>query len=113
MKERLDEMFLDDILESIEAIEEFSINITIKELSINRMKKNAIIRELEIIGEASKNISDSIKDNSSIKWSKIIGVRNIVIHRYFRIDLDAVLGIINKDIPELKKEVQRIKRGLI
>ena len=105
-------MFLDDILESISAIKEFSKNITIEELSNNRMKKDAIVRELEIIGEASKNISDSIKDNSDIEWSKIIGVRNIIIHRYFRIDLNAVLNIINHDIPKLEKDILNIKSNL-
>ncbi len=106
-------LFLDDILNSINAIEEFSKNINKKELVSNRLKQSAIIREIEIIGEAAKNISKAIKNKyPSISWKEIIGTRDVIIHAYFGIDFDAILDIIKKDLPELKIKILKIKGDL-
>ena len=63
MTERDDSVFIGHILESIKAIEEFSKNITQEELHTNRLKKSAIVREIEIIGEASKNLTPEFRKN--------------------------------------------------
>jgi uncharacterized protein with HEPN domain len=102
-------IFLKHILESIEAIESYSKNISMKELNTNRMKKNAIIREIEIIGEATKNISLEIKKNyPEVEWTKIAGSRDKLIHHYFGIDLGILIYIIKEDLPILKKQIQQI-----
>ncbi|MCL4362744.1 DUF86 domain-containing protein [Candidatus Parvarchaeota archaeon] len=76
----------------------------------NNEKQDAVIRELAVIGEASKNISDSFKvKNNFIEWKKLAGVRDIVVHQYFNIDLDIIWDIIKYDLPELKKKLETIK----
>jgi uncharacterized protein with HEPN domain len=106
-------LFIRDILESINAIEEFSKNINKKELISNRLKQSAIIREIEIIGEAAKNIPNSFREKyPNIQWHEIAGMRDVIIHGYFRVDLDAVWNVIKKDLPILKKQMQKIKKDM-
>jgi uncharacterized protein with HEPN domain len=108
MKEDL--VFIEHILESVKAIEEFSFELSIEELHLNRMKRSAIVRELEIIGEASKNISDHLKNKyQKIPWKNISGTRDIIVHKYFGVDLEIVFGIVKNEIPKLKKEILKIK----
>ena len=112
MKEKDDFVFIEHILDSINAIENFSIDLTLEELTSNRMKRNAIVREIEIIGEAAKNLSDNFKNkNKEIPWKEIIGTRDKAIHHYFDIDLGIVLGIIQNDIPDLKNKLLKIKKS--
>src|SRR3989344_9098858 len=106
-------LFIEDILESINAIEDFSKDMNKKELETNRLKQSAIIREIEIIGEAVKNIPEDFKDeHTEIEWRKISGMRDIIIHSYFRVDLNAVWNVIKKDIPILEKQMRKIRGEL-
>ena len=106
-------LFLEDILDSITAIEKFSENMNKKELVSNRLKQSAIIREIEIIGEATKNIPENFrKIYPNVEWKKIAGLRDIIIHAYFEIDLDIVWKVIKKDFPELKIKILKIKEDL-
>lgn len=74
---------------------------------------DAVIRNLELIGEASKNISSEIKKKfSNIPWSEMIGLRNLATHGYFKIDLKIIWDIITKDIPENKQSIQNIYNGM-
>ena len=110
MNEKTDSVYLEHILESIEAVLEFSKNLNKKELSSNRLKQSAIIREIEIIGEAVKNISTNLKNkNSDIEWKEIAGTRDKMIHHYFGVDMDIVWNIIKFNIPDLKKKILKIK----
>jgi len=84
-------IFLSHILESIENIESFSKNISRNEFMKERFNQNAIVRELEIIGEASKNIPDDFKkEHSNINWKEIVGTRDKLIHHYFGVDLEII-----------------------
>ena len=103
-------LFVEDILSSINAIEEFSKDMDKRDLLSSRLKQSAIIREIEIIGEAVKNIPEHIKNKyKEIEWRKIAGMRDVIIHSYFRVDLDAVWNAIKKDIPRLKKQIEKTK----
>lgn len=113
MKEKSDKVFLLHILESIEAIKEFSKDLTLEEFSTNRMINNAIIRELEIMGEAAKNISEDLKsENKDVDWRGIVGTRDKLIHYYFGIKTDLIFQIIMKDIPVLENQILKINQGL-
>ncbi len=103
-------LFIGDILESIKSIEEYSEGMSREELESSRLKQSAIIREIEIIGEAVKNIPDKIKNkHKEIEWRKISGMRDIIIHGYFRVDLNSVWNVIKKDLPALKKQMEKVK----
>ncbi len=112
MNEKKDLIFIKHILESIEAVGEFSKNMDKDELNSSRLKQSAITREIEIIGEAVKNISDKTKNKyKEVEWKEIAGTRDKMIHHYFGVDLDIVWGIIKKDIPKLKKQISEIKES--
>ncbi len=113
MTKKDDLVFIEHILESIEAIQEFSKGMDLDELSSNRLKQSAIVREIEIIGEAAKNVSKEIKDKyKEIPWKEIIGTRDKIIHHYFGVDLEVILDIIKEGIPKLKKQIQKIKEDI-
>ncbi|MBT3583176.1 DUF86 domain-containing protein [Candidatus Woesearchaeota archaeon] len=109
MNEDRDRIFLEHILDSIRAISEFSINLTEEELNTNRMKQNAIVREIEIIGEAIKNISQTLKEkHPEIPWRKITGTRDKIVHHYFGMNLEIVWNIIINGIPLLEKQIESV-----
>jgi uncharacterized protein with HEPN domain len=102
-------VFLKHIVESIEAIESFSKDTSIESLKENRLKQSAIVRELEIIGEAAKNLPSDFKNkHSDIKWKQIAGLRDKLIHHYFGIDLSVIWDIIQVDLPKLKEQIKEI-----
>ena len=106
-------LFLSDILENIKDIEEFSKNLTRELLNTNKLRQKAIIKSLEIIGEAVKNISEKLKeDYPKVEWKEIAGTRDRITHAYFDVDLNIVWDIIKKDLPVLKKQIKDIKKDL-
>lgn len=113
MRNKNDLVFIKHILDSINAIREFSENISKEELISNRLRQSAIIREIEIIGEAVKNISKNLKNkHKEIGWKGITGTRDKMIHHYFGVDLNIIWGIIKKDLPILEKQIKKIKQEL-
>ena len=103
-------LFIEDILNSIKNIEEFSKNLDKDKFSKDILRQSAIIRQLEIIGEAAKNVPNSFREKyPNIAWKDIAGVRDILSHAYFGVNLDRVWKIIETDLPKLKKEISRIK----
>ena len=107
------EILINDILENIENIESFSKGMSIKELSQNKLKLYAITRALEIIGEATKGISDDFrKKHPEIPWKNIAGLRDIITHAYFGVNTNRIWEIIKDDLPKLKQNMEKIKKDL-
>jgi uncharacterized protein with HEPN domain len=103
-------LFIKDILENISYIKFFSKGLTRDKFLEDKLRQNAVIRSLEIIGEAVKNIPGSFREKyPAIPWKKIAGMRDIITHGYFRVDLDAVWNIIKKDLSRLEKQIRKIK----
>jgi len=103
-------LFIEDILNSIKNIEEFSKNLDREKFSKDSLRQSAIIRQLEIIGEAVKNMPNSFREkHPKIAWRDIAGFRDVLSHAYFGVNLDRVWKIIEADLPKLKEEISRIK----
>ena len=104
MKE--DVKYLQHIAECIRNVEEFVVEVHKKAFCENIEKQYAVVRGIEIIGEAVKNLSTTLKkDHPAIVWRDIAGTRDILIHSYFSVDLDLVWNIVQKDLPLLKEAV--------
>lgn len=102
-------VFLEDILNSIEKIERYTSGIIFEDFSKNEMMIDATIRNLEIIGEAIRNIPKGIKEKyPEVEWKEAIGFRNILIHNYFGVDLESIWDTINNDIPILKEKIIKV-----
>jgi uncharacterized protein with HEPN domain len=73
------------------------------------MIQSAVVRQIEIIGEAARNLSGELKsDEHAVPWRKIVGTRDRLIHGYAEVNLDAVWVIVERDLAELHREVKRI-----
>ncbi|MCD4819744.1 MAG: DUF86 domain-containing protein [Candidatus Cloacimonetes bacterium] len=104
----------DDILDSIKKIEKYTSDFTLDEFINDDKTFDAVIRNFEIIGEASQNIPLAIQDKyTNIAWREIKGMRNILIHEYFGVDYKVVYKTIKEFIPILKISIQKILRDSI
>ena len=73
------------------------------------MMQDAVVRQLEIIGEASRQLSDDFREqHDDVPWRAIIGMRNRIAHDYLNIDLDVVCGVVQHDLPDLKRRVHEV-----
>ena len=70
---------------------------------------DAVVRNLEIIGEAAKHVSKTIRErNKDIPWSEMVSMRNKVTHEYFGVDMEILWKTITEDLPELKKKIKKL-----
>ena len=107
MKE--DAKFLWHILETVKNLENFTQGLSKKDFVGNIEKQYAVVRGIEIIGEAVKNLSSNLKSKYPlIVWRDIAGTRDILIHSYFSVDLNLVWDIVQDDLPKFKKQIQLI-----
>lgn len=110
MSKRGDIEFLDDISESIRRLEIYTQNMGYEDFLEDIRTQDAVIRNLEIIGEASKNITDEFKEkHPQILWKGLAGIRDKLIHHYFGVNLEIVWTIIDEDLPVLRKEIRQVK----
>ena len=101
--------YLQDILEAIHRIESYVENVNRSTFEKEQMRFDAVIRNLEIIGEAVTRVPKSIQKNyPNVSWREIVGFRNRLIHAYFDIDIDIVWDAVQSELPILKTQIQRI-----
>ncbi|HDQ45772.1 MAG TPA: DUF86 domain-containing protein [bacterium] len=94
------------IIDAISEIESFLKDQNEDDFQNDTLLQSACIRQLEIIGEASSRLSETTRKNIlDIDWRELIGLRNILVHEYFGVDLTIIWQIINIDLPELKDKI--------
>lgn len=109
MKNRDIILFVNDILEHIENIEDYTLGFSKGDFWDDRKTQDAVVRNIEIIGEATKNIPESFrKKYPRVEWRRIEGTRDIFIHNYLGINLEIVWDIVKKELPKLKREIKFI-----
>lgn len=106
-------LYLDDILESIDKIKEYTDNISEGQFLSNTQIQDAVLRRLEIIGEAVKHIPKRVRDRyTHIPWQKIAGARDILIHEYFGVRLMNAWNVVREDLDELRASMLRVREDL-
>ncbi len=106
-------MFIEDIQESMDKIEHYIEDLTYETFMKDEMVIDAVLRNLVVIGEASRNIPEDVREKyPDIPWKRMIGLRNIVIHEYFGVDLGIIWEIITRNLPETKPMIAEMLRGI-
>lgn len=101
--------FLADMAESSAAVVEFVTGLTFEQFAADKKTVSAVIRQLEILGEAAKNIPADFKSrHPEIDWKRIAGLRDVLIHGYFGIDLEIIWSIIQDKLPTLQAQLAGI-----
>ena len=109
MSKRPIDLLLNDIIESIDKVEQYTEGMSFDSFSNDQKSIDAVVRNLEIIGEAANRLPDDFKEkHSSVEWHKVVGLRNRIIHEYFGIDLQIIWQIVHSDLPALRHTLSRI-----
>lgn len=112
MSRREWKLFVEDIIESTELIEQYIEDLEFNDFSKDRKTIDAVVRNFEIIGEASKYIPDDIKGRyKDVDWIGIVGLRNKIAHEYFGISVEIVWNIVKQEMPKLIKQMKQILEG--
>ncbi len=110
MSKRSDTNLLEDIFICLEKIQLYISGLSYDDLASDQKTQDAIIRNIEILGEASKKLSVNVKQKyNEIPWKMIAGTRDRLIHDYFGVNIDIVWEIATIDVPELKEKIAKIK----
>ena len=109
MKERLkDKMRLEHILEAIDRLQKHAGSLSREELESDVLRYYGIVKNIEIIGEAARMLSEDFKSaHPEVPWLSIANMRNFLVHEYFHVDSDTVWAVIHSDIVELKVNIVR------
>jgi uncharacterized protein with HEPN domain len=113
MKDRDFTDYIKDILISIQDVEEFTSGITFEDFLHDKKTIKAVIRSLEVLGEASKKIPDAVKTRyPRIPWKRMAGMRDKLIHEYFGVDLQIVWNVVKQELPPVKPAIEELVRAI-
>ena len=104
-----DSVYLHHIIDAFVQIEHYTEGVSHEEFLHNRLIQDGVIRQLEVMGEAARNLSEDLRnEHPQIPWRQMIGLRNRMIHAYFNVDLQIIWEIVQGDIPDLKQKMKQI-----
>ncbi len=107
--EKDDSVYLRHIFDALSRIQEYTKGMVFDKFSSASVYHDAVIRQIQIVGEASKRLSPEFKSgHPQVPWKDISGMRDKLVHDYMGVDLKAVWKTVQEDVPELKKEISRI-----
>jgi len=111
MPKRDPSLFLSDMMDAIVKIEQWTAGVSYEKFQTNILLQDAIVRNLEILGEAAKNIPEDIRSRyADIPWKRIAGFRDIAIHDYFGVDFEIVWKILTEGIVAVKPALEKVLR---
>ncbi len=100
---------VEDILDAIAKIEQYVSGLSFEQFQVDQKTVDAVVRNLEVIGEAVRHLSSDPKSlPADIPWTDIAGMRNILIHEYFGVDLNIIWQTITQDLPSLRNQLKRL-----
>ena len=107
------QVYIDDIMDSIAKLEQYTQAIEEQDFLANTQLQDAVLRRLEIIGEAVKNIPQSFRDKyPQIPWKNIAGLRDVLIHEYFGVNMHRVWKVVKQDIFDLREKLSQLQKDL-
>lgn len=109
MSERGIKLYLEDILEAIKKIEDFTHGMSLGSFKQDLKTIDAVVRNIEVIGEAAKKIPNELRvQHPKVPWKQIVGARDKVIHEYFGVDLDIIWKTVVEDLPVFKQQIENL-----
>jgi uncharacterized protein with HEPN domain len=110
MSDRSPQLLIEDILESAQKIGRYTAGMSFEQFVSDEKTVDAVVRNFEIIGEATNRLPDDFKAQySSVDWDRIRGFRNRIVHDYFGIDYSIVWKIVESYLPELDAELRKLR----
>ena len=108
-----DAVYLHHILDAINRIQGYVAGVAYERFLQDNLLQDGVVRQLEIIGEAARNVSSAFRDaHPELPWGQMISIRNKLVHDYFQVNLFIVWDTVHTDLPPLKEQVGRILRML-
>jgi len=109
MSKRPIDLLLSDMLDAIDRVQQYTEGMSFDAFSNDQKSIDAVVRNLEIIGEAANRLPDDFKErHSSVEWHKVVGLRNRIIDEYFGIDLQIIWQVVHADLPALRHILSRM-----
>jgi uncharacterized protein with HEPN domain len=106
-------VYLEDVLESIQRINSYVAGLDQDRLEADQLRLDAVVRNLEVIGEAVKRLPQALTDrHSGIEWRKIAGLRDLLIHHYFGIDVGIIWNVVQTKLPNFERQIRDILKNL-
>ena len=114
MSERTVALFVQDIIDAIRSVNDYTAGLTYEDFTRVKIVVDAVVRNLEIIGEAVNHLPESVlKTRPEVPWSRYVGMRDRITHAYFGVSLQIVWETVQEDLPTLKRVMEEIKTELV